>query len=639
MKGTSAISITEKELREKLKDAQPILKEATFTVKVGDESSTPTLLQSSPGGQEEEQSISVWKLIHDINSEDDLLSDMRSHALLTIRRGIQIGLHISSAYGARAGIPDSNRETGTQAQITEISEKKQTAAAIALFSMTRYIMWNMQSVLDNNAFLDNVNIVIDEVELSRTVPAIKGAVFFLGKNIESQVGKDDARLAAVVYKYAEVLQDDILNRMDSFKHTSVFTDVTYQLEETDFVIAGFEEMTLSQNTVEVKEVYPADVIGSSKAVAEVEDAVSKLFLYDFETQTHPIKDLGGIQSPMLLSGPPGNGKTLLLSLARTLARDYAAASGLPFRDLVVPNMVSKMQGESSDLAKAFLQKLLDPRTINLGIGDEFEAVMPNHGSDDVSEGDKKVAVEFLKGLSGVSSVDRMNFLFMAATNFPENIDPAFMNRVKSRNYIAGAETMQDYIRFIVMNLRKLNQRYPNLINLTGVDWNMDLRSSRMADDMQVLVDPRMGVADIQAKALEHYAPDDIRFFALFFHMMKSRQKTFSLRDCDNAIGGAKAHLAGFKVPLEWITEQRHYIVQPSEVKTGLVTDLAKDYVATSGINFVQIFTQKIMYYAEEALRMAEVKQQREIEEYAEKRLVNYLGEEAFKKKLGLLADS
>ncbi len=625
----NGVPITDSDLEEQMKEAQNLLNSVSWSVKPGfDQGDTSAYSKSL---QMQEMQVSIFNLIKAITPEDNLLSDIQLHVLRAIRKGFQVARHIAEDYAVRAGIPSQSSSTGlTNIQITEINEKKQTSAIISLFVWARYIIWDMQALSKDNAYIDGVNVQVGEVEISRLVPALRCSTFYLGKSIEKETHGDDSRLVAVVCRFSELLQQEIINRINSLKHQDYFISVNYQLEETKFVVSGFELMALSYESVEIKEVYPGGVIGNQVAVMGLEQAIRKLFLYDPKTQLNPISNYGGFESVQLLSGDPGNGKTLLLAMARTLGRDYSEASGLPYRDLVVPNMVSKMQGESTDLALDYLRMLFDSNTINLGIGDEFEVVIPDHGGEDVSEGDKKVAVEFLKALSGVSSVDRLNFLFLAATNYPEKLDKAFMSRVKSRHYVTGAETIDDYVRFLILNLRKLNKQHSGLVNLKNVDWERDIREKRISNDSLLKIDPTMNVTDIHEVVSRHYDLHDIRFFATFFYLMRQRQSTFSLRDCTNIVDGTKVHVSGFEIPLEWISESRHYIDLEFDDKSSLIANLAIQHVQASGIDFVEMLNKQTLYYAEESLRMAETRRQREVNDYAEKSVIRHLGDKKFK---------
>lgn len=632
-KGESGVSVSERELLPHLSNAQALID--TTRWKVAPEKSASGV-GSYTGGMTFDKDISLTALVKNINPDDKLHSDAQLHTLRAIRRGVQMGFHLADEYRKRSGVASFDAAAGklSQDQISEYNEKMQTAAAIAQFAAAQYVLWDMRALKENNSFVGNIGTSVDEINLATPTKALQCMIFYLARNVEQHVGNSDEKLVAVVSGFMEALEKEIIGRSGSFKHAGVFTDVTYQLEDSEFSISGFEAMVLFHESAEVKEVYPNEIIGNSEAVDELAKAMRKLFLYDVATQTNPIKDFGGFQSVILLSGLPGNGKTLLLSMARTLGRDYSRESGVPFQDLVVPNMVSKMQGESTDFARAYLKKLIDPRTINLGIADEIEAILPDHGGDDISEGDKKVAVEFLKTFSGVSSVDRLNFLFLGATNYPENIDKAFMSRVKSKHYVTGAETVNDYVRFLVLNLRKLNKRYPGIVNLKNADWNMDTTAPRVPDKDPIHVDPTWSVAKVREQALKMADPDDIYFFAYFFFMMKLRQKKFSLRDCANSIDGAKAHISGFEVPVEWVTQRQHYIDKLPEEKSGMIAELAREHIEKSRVNFAQMLDQKALYYAEELLRIEETRRERDVAAYLDKRIVTHLGEKAFMEKIG-----
>ena len=631
-KTLSAIPITSEDVKKQLKNAHGMIRSVSWAIVPEVDKSDPSFYQKQMN--REEISLNIEELISAVDVDDDLLTYDQLYALRAIRTGLQVAFHVSRDYRKRAGLPDKAVVGRTEVQRTEISEKEQTAGAIALFVFARYVVWHLTPVITNNTFVKNVNVSIDEVDLSRIVDSLKCAIFFLGRSIEREVHGDDQRLVATVYAFAENLQNDIVSRTAALKYIEPYQDVTYQIEDEDFTLTGFEIMQLEDERVEVSEVYPDQVIGNSESVIQVESIMRKVFLYDPVAQVNPIAECGGFQTVSLLSGDPGNGKTLVLSVARTLGRDYAEATGLPYRDLVVPNMVSKMQGESTDLALAYLRKLLDPSTINLGIGDEFEVVMPDHGDDHVSEGDKKVAVEFLKALSGVSTVNRYNMVFLAATNYPQKIDKAMMSRIKSRHYVTGAENPVDYLRFIILNLRKLNNQYPGLVNLKGIDWDKDLMKIEFKNEIKG-VNPTATVDELYTRAGEMYDPNDIRFFACFLHMMKLREKTFSLRDCANAIDGVKSHVTDFEIPLEFIVDPQKYRDISIDDKRGLIAELSKKHVVDSGVDFAQMLGIQAKNYAMEALRMKETQLQRDVDKGARSRLVHHLADKRFKNQLSM----
>ncbi len=426
------------------------------------------------------------------------------------------------------------------------------------------------------------------------------------------------------------MQEEILKRKDSFKHAKTFEGTNYILEDSDFGISGFNPINVtSSHTVEIKRVERDQIIGNSEAMGPLFSAIEKLWLYDVDEQMNPIVSLGKFPGVIGLDGDPGNGKTLAGAAGATYFQDLATEMGLPHKVMVIPSFVDKYQGESDKAAKRWCKEFMDPRTIKFGIGDEFEQVVPDHGDEDSSEGAKGVATAFLKAFDGVETIERGHSVFIWMSNYRELIDKAWLSRTNMRAFVGGAETLDDYVRFIVLMLKKVNNNFPDLVNFENVNWDMDLRAPQVLDkDADMFVDPSASVDEVYKMAMNLHEPDDIMFLARFFWLMKKRFKAFSLRDCKNAIDSAKAQVSNFNVPKEFTSNAATYQEQPFDQKKGLLTELAREHVKDMKTDFVSLVNERALYYAGDALRTADVKHNRAVEEVANNMLVN---EDALKK--------
>ena len=620
----NAVTITRAELEEKLKGAQDLIKSVSWTVSNDIDFADATTVYVEGMERESEQSIGLIALFEAINPKDELFSDAQMHVLRAIRTGLQLGEHVAGCYSERAGIPDSNRETGlSDAQKTAINIKKQTAAAVALFCFARYVIWDLRELVEGNAFLETVKATIPEVELSRIVPAQRASTFYLGKNIEAKVQGDDGRLVAVVQQFAETLQQEIVNRQGALQHTTAFTDVTYLLEETDFNLHGFEVMDFgSTSRATVKRVERDEMIGNTEAIDPLFAAIDKLVLYDPKAQMNPVLALGKFPNVFGLDGDAGNGKTLLGSAGATRFSDRSKEMGLPYKVMVVPSFVDKYQGVSEKAAVRWITEFMDPRYATFGIGDEFEQVVPDHGDSDSSEGQKGVGTAFLKAWDGVSTIARGDSIFVWMTNYIEIIDKAWLSRTNGRAYVGGAETLDDYIRFLVLMLRNVNTNFPGLINITSIDWDMNLRAPQVPDTLHVDVDPSETVEELYRKAQAlHDNERDVQFLATFFWLVKKRFKAFSFRSCKNAIEAVTAKVADFEVPEEFVSNPGMYAERQFEEKQGLVADLARAHVKEQGVDFSTMLNESACYFANEALRVGDVQHRRAVEEYKRQLLV------------------
>lgn len=124
----------------------------------------------------------------------------------------------------------------------------------------------------------------------------------------------------------------------------------------------------------------------------------------------------GISPPkgILMHGPPGTGKTMLL-------RCVANASNAHVLSIDGPSIVSKYLGETeSKLREIFNEaKKYQPAIIFI---DEIDSIAPNRANDDSGEVESRVVATLLTLMDGTSSSGRIAVI--AATNRPNAVDPA-----------------------------------------------------------------------------------------------------------------------------------------------------------------------------------------------------------------------
>ncbi len=158
-----------------------------------------------------------------------------------------------------------------------------------------------------------------------------------------------------------------------------------------------------------KETYFKDVGGLQDAVSKVREVVQLPL-------KHPeIFYRLGIDPPrgVLLHGPSGTGKTLI-------ARAVAAETGSWFKSVVGSEIMEKYYGESEAKLRAAFEEAFKHAPAIIFI-DEIDALAPRR---DTSEGEveRRVTAQLLALMDGLE--DRGAVMVLAATNLPNNLDPA-----------------------------------------------------------------------------------------------------------------------------------------------------------------------------------------------------------------------
>ena len=132
---------------------------------------------------------------------------------------------------------------------------------------------------------------------------------------------------------------------------------------------------------------------------------------------------GGV---MLFFGPPGTGKTML-------ARAVAGELSLPFYIAKCSELLSKYYGESTkNLAALFEQA----RTEEKGAVVFFDEIdnLARKRTGNTHGASLQILTQLLTELDGADS-NNAKLVFLAATNFPWQLDDALMSRIKEKCYV------------------------------------------------------------------------------------------------------------------------------------------------------------------------------------------------------------
>ena len=152
---------------------------------------------------------------------------------------------------------------------------------------------------------------------------------------------------------------------------------------------------------------------------------------------------------LLLTGPPGTGKTMTSSA-------LAGELGLPLLQVRLDGLITKYMGETA----AKLRQIFDltSRTHGVYFFDEFDAIGSQRGlTNDVGEV-RRILNSFLLMIEQDSS----NSLVVAATNYPDILDTALFRRF---------DDVLEYELPDMLQIAKLLETRLERMAIAGTDWN------------------------------------------------------------------------------------------------------------------------------------------------------------------------
>ena len=192
------------------------------------------------------------------------------------------------------------------------------------------------------------------------------------------------------------------------------TLVNLYITMADFQVAlrEIEPSTTREVYVEVSETSWDDIGGLDKVKDVLTEGVEWPLRYP-EIYAH-----ARVEPPrgVLLSGPPGSGKTLI---ARALANQCEAS----FISIKGPELLSKWVGESEKGIREVFRRAKQAAPC-IVFFDEIDALAPHRGGDIDGHAGDRVIAQLLTEMDGVEG--REGVIVVAATNRPELIDPALL---------------------------------------------------------------------------------------------------------------------------------------------------------------------------------------------------------------------
>lgn len=614
MNALNALAVTQVDLQKYINDAQAYLDMARKSVSANAGRTSGTYL----AGQTVSDQVSFSEQIMSMNVDDPLLTDVRLHTLRAVRQGMQIGFHIADQYRQRSGASSFESAHGlSEIQKAELNEKIQTAAAVALFVSARYVLWNMQEQMRDNAFVGNIPASYETVELSTPRSAIMSMMYTLGKHAEREVQGSDDRLVAAVVGFMQVVEESVVNRVTGFKHTDPFTSVSYTLENTNFSVHGFDTSAFAKaSSIEFNRVAMGDIVGNADAKHFARRLVERTMCYNVLAKRNVFSELGGLAPVWMGYGKPGTGKSMLIAAVATMFQDYCDKLGRPFLFHPLPdNIIDSYQGNSAKNMVAWMKTAQDPSQIAFMPIDDAENILEERTRQGVSEGVRAAIGVFLRYTEGAYAVNHGNATIGVFTNLPEQLDAAVRSRIQGRMIINGAATVEDCLDQDYLWMRRFaGQDFLDITPPSVYEYMSAQQAVQsIGETSQTRDEPENAiVAEIFAMIARQYTGQSHEFFGHLYRSFMERFPQFSSRDIRNIQSAVDQRVMDFDLPPEWFEKPENFVNLEYDRQKELVLALRDENLKE--LRLAGVYRQEVVRYLDNYVTIANAQFDRDVEE-------------------------
>lgn len=237
----------------------------------------------------------------------------------------------------------------------------------------------------------------------------------LGHLADITHGYVGADLEALCREAAMITLREIIPSIDFAQATIPYEQLLALTVKQDAFLAAMadiEPTAIREVFTEVPDVKWEDVGGLDEVKARLREAVEwplKHGALFARAKTRP-------PTGILLSGPPGCGKTLL-------AKAVASQSGVNFISIKGPQLLSKWVGESEKGIREIFKKARQASPCIIFL-DEIDALAPARGGGGDSHVSERVVSQLLTEMDGIEEL--RGVVVLAATNRPDIVDPALL---------------------------------------------------------------------------------------------------------------------------------------------------------------------------------------------------------------------
>ncbi|PHP67317.1 AAA family ATPase [Zhengella mangrovi] len=524
----------------------------------------------STGGARRTREVELTRTIQSIGKGDELLSIPAHTLLFRARRGLAIALAVGDVFAqgsALESLQAQNRRAPLEgAEAGEFRQLMNAQAYVAAFAFASYLSQLIDGSDEPANDVEEPDFLFDTAQ-----DALKAMVAGLDKAIAGAA--DDAVMTARAKGFARVALEGLIARKGRFTGLGPFEDVHLRIESDDFTLNGFDVMPGTKRKALVMTFKkPNEIIGNHIAKYQAMRLAKMLMAYDFDRQMNPFVDLGGFLFTFIGDGAPGTGKTILIQMTAGLINDYCQVAGYPFTyENFGVDQISSYQGKSGQNCKAFIDTVLNPRSIGFGTVDDIDQVAARRSDDRASAGQHEITGVLMSAFAGAGTVVRGNCSFGMFSNYPENVDDALRQRAGARWLVDGPQTLEDYVDIFVLLAGK-NHAIP--LGEHDLFAHQQIKQAVAVAYEEHSRPQEEGLKAVYDRFLdERGEPKSMADIGDYLHRIKLAEPRFTGRAIKNITDAIKMRAMDIDLPDEWFEAPETFMHKSYDDKKAMIEEL------------------------------------------------------------------
>lgn len=643
--GNSHLPIKSEELAPHLAWADPVMMSLSYKpLRRFKRADKGLVVETIPGELQTTEKLSLLGLAREIGGDSPLLTAEANKVMTAIRDGVCIGLHLSQIYTKRSGLDTLQQQNRGQsmssAQQGEFNAKAAMTSAIAVFTASAYIVHELSTYEESKVAGIKVDFSgVPETSLRTPQTSLQCLLYHFGRYCTHEAGavNNSLELVKIALLYFEAAMNEIHDKEGSFQYREPFTEISYKLEQSDFVVKGFTPVKHTASvSAEFRKVRFDEIVGNRRAKHQAVRTAMMMCCFDMERKKNPFLELGSFPLVRMGYGVPGTGKSLQIAATATVMQELCDKLSIPFLFWPMPaTIVSTFQGGSAERMEDWMRRLAEDDKIVYGPIDDAENNFMNRSKEGVSAGVREVISVFLRNTEGASAIIRGNTVVELFTNLPELIDPAVLSRVQARFPIDGARTWEDFIdqnHLWLKRYGKLDEGFVSLSNTSGYGFLSAQKALKNLAELEASVGAYKVKDAKVAQAIEvagkKYPQTDQGFFAALYLEVQRAYPSFSSRDVRNIQSAVDGRILDFDLPKEWFDDPNLFYKLGYDAKVEMLkAELRKNM---KGLNLQQILVEEAFRYLDTLAQISSVEFDRDVEQVVKRVKVNQEAERRIK---------